>query len=281
VTIAPEAPAVPEFLELEITGKCQLTCPTLCYAKAGPTEGHGSMSADDWKRLISEAAAIGVKKVQFIGGEPTMHPDFEALVHRALVLGLDVQVYSNLYRVKHEHWELFGHPSVSLATSYYSDVAEEHERVTGRKGSHAATRANIVQAVSRGIEIQVGIVEVFDGQRVAEAREELLGLGVSRVGMDRVRSVGRGETHDPTVSDLCGNCAKGRAAVMTDGTVTPCVLGRWLGTGNARDDGLATVFGGRQWADTAASIPPRAGACTPDDSGDCDPSNTPACQPAY
>ncbi|WP_233646832.1 radical SAM protein [Streptomyces sp. BSE6.1] len=286
MTIAPESPtrpAAPAFLELEITGKCQLTCPSLCYAKAGPTEGHGSMTADDWKTLISEAAAIGVEKVQFIGGEPTMHPDFEALVHRALGVGLDVQVYSNLYRVKLDHWALFAHPRVSLATSYYSDVPEEHERVTGRKGSHAATRANIVQAVTRGIPLQVGIVEVFDGQRTAEARAELLALGVRTVNVDRVRSVGRGQVHVPSTGDLCGRCADGRAAVMTDGTVTPCVLGRFLKTGNAKD-GLATVFGGQQWADTAASIPRRSAptaGCTPADSNDCDPARTPACDPAY
>ncbi|MEW2267239.1 radical SAM/SPASM domain-containing protein [Streptomyces sp. NPDC047853] len=287
MTISPQSPthtAVPEFLELEITARCQLTCPSLCYAKAGPTEGHGSMTTDDWKLLISEAASIGVKKVQFIGGEPTMHPDFEALMHRALALGLDVQVYSNLYRVKLEHWVLFAHPKVSLATSYYSDLAEEHERVTGHRGSHAATRANIVQAVHRHIALQVGIVKVFDGQRTAQARHELLALGVRTVNIDRVRSVGRGEVHVPSTADLCGRCDKGRAAVMPDGTVTPCVLGRFLGTGNAKTDGLANVFSGQPWADTAARIPrrpvPTAG-CTPADSNDCDPANTPACDPAY
>ncbi|MER6633694.1 radical SAM protein [Streptomyces sp. NPDC000987] len=287
MTIAPEAPATSApvtFLELEITGKCQLTCPSLCYAKAGPTEGHGSMTGDDWKRLISECPPLGVKKVQFIGGEPTTHPEFEDLVRHALTEGLDVQVYSNLYRVKAVHWELFEHPKVSLATSYYSDVAEEHERVTGRKGSHAATRGNIVQAVSRGIPLQVGIVEVFEGQRVAEARAELLGLGVRTVNTDRVRSVGRAEVHLPSVGDLCGQCAKGRAAVMTDGTVTPCVLGRFRATGNAKTDGLAAVLGGQQWAQTAAGIPRRtavSAGCTPDDSNDCDPANTEACDPAY
>ncbi|MFG2679162.1 radical SAM protein [Streptomyces sp. NPDC048392] len=286
MTIAPEAPTrqAPAFLELEITGKCQLTCPSLCYAKAGPTEGHGDMTADDWKRLISEAAEIGVEKVQFIGGEPTMHPQFEALVHRALGSGLAVQVYSNLYRVRLDHWTLFAHPRVSLASSYYSDVAEEHERVTGRKGSHSSTRANIVQAVKRGIPLQVGIVEVFDGQRTAQARDELLALGVRTVNLDRVRSVGRGEVHMPSTADLCGRCADGRAAVMTDGTVTPCVLGRFLKTGNAKADGLKAVFGGQQWADTAASIPRRSAptaGCTPADSNDCDPANTEACDPAY
>ncbi|WP_371666790.1 radical SAM protein [Streptomyces sp. NBC_00289] len=275
-------PAVPEFLELEITGTCQFTCPSLCYAKAGPAEGHGSMTSDDWKRLISEAAAIGVKKVQFIGGEPTMHPDFEALVNRALISGLAVQVYSNLYRVRLNHWQLFEHPKVSLATSYYSDMAEEHEQVTGRKGSHAATRANIVQAISLGIPLQVGIVKVFEGQRTAPARDELLGLGVRTVNTDRARSVGRGAVHLPSTADLCGRCADGRAAIMTDGTVTPCVLGRFLPTGNAKDNGLAMVFRGQQWADTAARIPPSAAsACPPDDSGDCDPANTETCDPAY
>lgn len=282
--LAPTIPSPVTFLELEITGRCQLTCESLCYAKAGPTEGHGSMTADDWKRLIGEAAAVGVKKVQFIGGEPTLHPDFEALVHRALALGLHVQVYSNLYRVKLEHWQLFAHPKVSLATSYYSDVAEEHEWVTGRRGSHGATRANIVQAVNRGIPLQVGIVEVFEGQRVAEAREELLALGVRTVNTDHVRSVGRAETHIPSTQDLCGRCADGRAAVMTDGTVTPCVLGRFLDTGNAKTEGLTAVLGGQRWADTAASIPRRpvaAAGCTPADSNDCDPANTEACDPAY
>jgi MoaA/NifB/PqqE/SkfB family radical SAM enzyme len=286
VTIAPEAPvqpAAPEFLELEITGKCQLTCPSLCYAKAGPKRDHGSMTTEDWKRLISEAAEIGVKKVQFIGGEPTQHEDFDALVHRALALGLSVQVYSNLYEVSHEHWKLFVHPKVSLGTSYYSDVEEQHERVTGKKGSHGATRANIIQAIQRGIPLQVGIVEVFEGQRTAEARAELLALGVKTINTDKVRSVGRAEVHVPSRSDLCGRCADGRAAVMTDGTVTPCVLGRFLPTGNAKTDGLAAVFGGQKWQDTAASIPRRTdtAACPPDDSGDCDPANTPACDPAY
>ncbi|MEU3785842.1 MULTISPECIES: hypothetical protein [Streptomyces] len=56
------------FLELEITRECQLTCPSHCYAQAGPGAGHGSMTGNDWRRVISDAAGIGVTKVQFIGG---------------------------------------------------------------------------------------------------------------------------------------------------------------------------------------------------------------------
>ncbi len=324
MTIAPEAPTtpkVPTFLELEITRNCQLTCPSLCYAQAGPTEDHGTLSAADWKRLISEAAVLGVEKVQFIGGEPTRHPAFAELVSHALTEGLDVQVYSNLYRVKLEHWRLFARPRVSLATSYHSDDPDEHDRVTGRKGSHEATRANIVEALRRNIPLQVGIVRVFDGQRVDEAHAELAALGVKAINSDDVRGVGRAakapipsttdlstadpstadpSTADPSTAELCGNCARGRAAIMPDGQVTPCVLGRFLPAGDAKRQGLAAVFASPKWAEVAAAIPPRTvggctpdedscmpspgaaeGACTPADSNDCDPSRTPACNPKY
>jgi MoaA/NifB/PqqE/SkfB family radical SAM enzyme len=288
------------FLELEITQRCQLTCSSHCYAKAGPTKGHGSMTGDDWRRVIDEAAAIGVEKVQFIGGEPTMYPDFADLVWHALDVGLSVQVYSNLFRVRFEHWALFEHPRVSLATSYYSDEAADHDRVTDRKGSHAATRANIIEALRRGIHVQVGIVDVHDGQRVDQARADLEALGVTDINTDRVRGVGNAaKALIPSTSELCGNCTRGRAAIMPDGQVTPCVLGRFLPAGDVKTQGLAAVFTSQRWAEIAATIPPRrgvgctpdedscmpspgaTGACTPADSNDCDPSRTPACNPKY
>ncbi|MEK8146307.1 radical SAM protein [Streptomyces sp. M10(2022)] len=116
MTIAPEAPItttprIPSLLELEITRRCQLTCASHCYAEAGPTQGHGIMTGDDWKRVISQAAELGVKKIQCIGGEPTLHPDFVEIVEHALAEGLGVQVYSNLYRVRPEHWALSPGPA--------------------------------------------------------------------------------------------------------------------------------------------------------------------------
>jgi MoaA/NifB/PqqE/SkfB family radical SAM enzyme len=272
VTIAPEAPTtkapdIPTFLELEVTDRCQLTCGH-CYAEAGPTKGHGSMIGDDWKRVISEAARIGVTKVQLIGGEPTLHPDFAELVEHALAEGLAVQVYSNLYRVRLEHWALFTRPGVTLATSYYADTDEGHDAVTGRKGSHAATRANIIEAHRRrGIHVKVGIVDVLDGQRVDQARAELEALGITDVHTDRVRGVGNAVKGAglPSTSALCGRCAKGTAAILSDGTVTPCTIGRFLPAGNVQGMPLERVFASPQWRQVAASIPQaRHDPCGPD-----------------
>ncbi|MGQ4381207.1 radical SAM protein [Streptomyces sp. SAS_267] len=59
--------------------RCQLTCPSHCYAQAGPARGHGRRTARDWRRIIDEAAVLGTTAVQFIGGEPTLHSDFAEL----------------------------------------------------------------------------------------------------------------------------------------------------------------------------------------------------------
>ncbi|HEY9332000.1 MAG TPA: radical SAM protein [Streptomyces sp.] len=270
MTIAPEAPTtprIPTFLELEITRRCQLTCPTLCFVQAGPTQGHGVMTAADWKRVISEAAALNVKKIQLIGGEATLHPDFVEFAEHALAKGREVEVYSNLYRVRDVHWALFARPGVTLATSYYADTDEGHDQVTGRTGSHAATRANLLEALRRGIRVRVGIVDVHDGQRVEEARAELEALGITEVHIDRVRGVGNAakDAWLPSTSELCGRCARGTAAVLSDGTVTPCVLGRFLPAGQVQDAPLEQVFASLQWQQVAASIPAgRNDPCAPD-----------------
>jgi MoaA/NifB/PqqE/SkfB family radical SAM enzyme len=313
VTIAARAPisrTVPTFLELEITGRCQLSCPSHCYAAAGPTRGHGMMTGDDWRHVITEAARIGVTKVQFIGGEPTQHPDFSALVTHALDHGLAVQVFSNLYHVKPQWWALFTHPRITLGTSYYSDHAAEHDAITGRTGSHAKTRANIVEAISRSIPIKVGIIHLRDGQRTEQARAEMVALGATHVNVDHVREVGNAATAArtlPSVTQLCGNCGDSRAAIGPDGQIWPCVLSRFLHpAGNVREATLSDVFDGDTWATLVAAIPrrPQRGACVPDsctpnedscqpspgvvtacnpdsDGSDCSPAETEACNPAY
>lgn len=105
------------FLWLEITAKCQLEC-AHCYAESAPQGTHGVMVYDDWLRVIDEAVAIGVGMVQFIGGEPTLHPGLPDFVDYALIRGLSVEVFTNLVHVPRHLWRVFGLPGVRLATSY-------------------------------------------------------------------------------------------------------------------------------------------------------------------
>ncbi|MGH3516658.1 MAG: radical SAM/SPASM domain-containing protein [Haloechinothrix sp.] len=234
------AVAPPLHLWLEITGRCQLEC-VHCYADSSPVGTHGTMTAADWCRVIDEAAEMGVRTVQFIGGEPTLHADLTELINHALSRALAVEVFTNLVHVTDKLWDTFAQPGVSLATSYYSDDPEEHAAITGRP-SHPRTKANIEEAARRGIPLRAGVIDLGEGQRTEQAHDELVALGVPKIGYDRLRQVGRGvrDQHE-SAAQLCGQCGDGVAAVGPDGSVTPCIMARWQRVGSVHDTPLGEI----------------------------------------
>ncbi|MFF6907587.1 SPASM domain-containing protein [Streptomyces sp. NPDC012389] len=81
---------------------------------------------------------------------------------------------------------------------------------------------------------------------------------------------------------MCGQCTRGRAAILPNGDLAGCVLSRDFPAGNVRETRLAELFGGKEWHALAARIPePVRNACTPNDSSDCNPASTTACGPKY
>ncbi|MFJ9417790.1 radical SAM protein [Streptomyces sp. NPDC101227] len=174
-----------------------------------------------WFALLDQAAGLSVRMVQYIGGEPTLHPYLPHFIGRALSLGMWVEVCANLVRIRPPMWEIFEYDGVRLATSYYSNNAAEHEEITGGRGSYACTKANITEAVRHGIPLRASLVHVLDRQDIDGARAELRQLGVTgETRVDRVRAVGNGNAvglgvgvtfHDP--AELCGRCGTDRAAI--------------------------------------------------------------------
>jgi hypothetical protein len=92
------------------------SCPSLITPRSGGKQR--PMRRDDWFRVIDEAGEMGPLPVQFIGGEPTLHPDLPGLIERAFRRGLAVEVFSNLVRIHPSLWETFARCRARLATSY-------------------------------------------------------------------------------------------------------------------------------------------------------------------
>lgn len=267
------------FIWLEITGKCQLQCEH-CYADSGPKSAHGMMRIQDWTRIIDEAKDLGVRMVQFIGGEPTLHPGLPCLIDHVIGHRMAVEVFSNLVRVSRHLWDIFSLPGVRLATSYYADNAAQHERITQRKGSYESTKRNITEAVRRSIPLRVGVINVQDDQRVEQACTELRELGVTEIATDRLRQVGRGARDQlPGVSQLCGNCARGKVAVTFNGEVWPCVFARWISLGNVMSTPLPEIVTTPKMSEISKQLAVGATRreCFPEK---CDPLCPPSCSPS-
>jgi MoaA/NifB/PqqE/SkfB family radical SAM enzyme len=148
------------------------------------------MTPAGWRAVIDQAAAVGFRRVTFIGGEPTLNRDLPGLAWHSLQRSLQVSIFSNLMRVPPTIWRLAATPGVRLETSCYSSSADEHDAITGVRGSHALTSASIREAALRGITVHVAIVAVHRGQQLSRARRELRQLGASVSGSYRVRAVG-------------------------------------------------------------------------------------------
>ena len=75
----------------EITHRCPLQCPYCSNALelAGASE---ELDTDAWRRVLDQAAALGLLQVHFSGGEPLARRDLEALIGHAARAGL----YTNL-----------------------------------------------------------------------------------------------------------------------------------------------------------------------------------------
>lgn len=271
-TISTPAPATSplKFAWLEVTGLCNEKCDH-CYADSGPDQGHGTMTVADWVSVIDQFADMGGVDVQFIGGEPTLYPHLpELIAHAASRRGLGVEVFSNLTHITPLLWEAFTTHGVRLATSYYSDNEAEHDDITRLRGAHRKTRANIERAIELGLQVRGGVVTLREGQRAAEAVTDLRTLGTYEVGADRMRAFGRAsQGARPQISDLCGHCSHGKAAIGPDGAVWPCVLGRFLPVGNVQEQPLADIWAGPRLAEVRADITAVHGqgagadACTP------------------
>ncbi|MED3652020.1 pyrroloquinoline quinone biosynthesis protein PqqE [Heyndrickxia sporothermodurans] len=81
----------PYSLLAELTHRCPLHCP-YCSNPIEMTSKESELSTEEWNRVLSEAADLGVVEVHFSGGEPLLRDDLEVLISRAHSL----EMYSNL-----------------------------------------------------------------------------------------------------------------------------------------------------------------------------------------
>jgi len=80
----------PYALLAELTYRCPLHCP-YCSNPTRARNDH-QLTTDEWKRVIREAAALGVLQIGFSGGEPLARRDLTELVRAAR----EANLYTNL-----------------------------------------------------------------------------------------------------------------------------------------------------------------------------------------
>lgn len=246
------------FLWLEVTSKCNLEC-LHCYADSGPrADLLGRMSTEDWLAVIREAADVGCRQVQFIGGEPTLHPDLARMIEFASACGHTfVEVFTNAATLGEDLLRTFVRFGVHVVTSFYSDDPAVHDRITKRRGSFVRSVAGIKRIVAAGLPVRAGIIETGDNVGHAlRARRFLEGLGVRDIKVDFQRGVGRGAQRageEEPMSPLCGECWKGKLCITATGRAYPCVFSRFAEVGSI-EVGVRGIVSGEPLSEFRAAL---------------------------
>jgi MoaA/NifB/PqqE/SkfB family radical SAM enzyme len=227
-----------------------------------------------------------MSRAAVIGGEPTMHPALPALIERARVRDFaTVEVYTNGTMFHPRVKEAFIRHQVDLAFSVYAANPEIHDLVTQRTGSFERTLQSIRWAVEARLSVRASIITMSDNAGETERTQELLrAMGLTNIGADLVRGVGRGSTQndrnaEAQFDELCGACANGKLAVTASGQIFPCVFSRFWPVGHIRET-LQNVIEGVplvEFTNRMANTPARSAGRKRTRIPDCKPNHP--CEP--
>lgn len=128
------SPPPPMSLLAELTHRCPLSCP-YCSNPLQLEKKTGELETSVWKRVLDEAAEMGILQVHFSGGEPMARPDLPELVAHARRRNLYTNLITSgvlLNEVSLKALDEAGLDHVQL--SFQDVLPVEAERMSGLKG---------------------------------------------------------------------------------------------------------------------------------------------------
>jgi uncharacterized Fe-S cluster-containing radical SAM superfamily protein len=222
-----------DALWLQVAGTlCNLSC-THCFVSCGPGDlHHPLMTREEVRERVAEGVALGVKELYFTGGEPFMHPEFEAILAGSLDLApcsvltngtlFTGRRISQLARLSDR-----SRHSLEIRVSLDGPTAERHDRWRGA-GSFERTLEGLRRLAGAGLLPIVTVTQADDEDPLAfrerylallrargVARPRLKVLPLFRLGREAARS--RGYDDAESLADLpagafdparlqCGSC---------------------------------------------------------------------------
>ncbi len=121
----------PFSLLAEVTHRCPLHCP-YCSNPLQLAAANSELATSEWKRVLTEAADLGVLHVGFSGGEPLQRADLVELVSAAREAGLYTNLITSslgLSRQRAEELKRAGLDSIQI--SFQSDEETLADRIAG------------------------------------------------------------------------------------------------------------------------------------------------------
>lgn len=149
------------YLRISLTEKCNLRC-AYCMPEEGVhlTPKSHLMTLPERKRLISLFASLGVNKLRFTGGEPTISKDLEELIQHGNKCGMKlIGITSNGIILKERLDGLIKAGMTSVNISLDTLVDTKFATITRRdKKNIYRVLSSVYTAVSKGLPVKINCV---------------------------------------------------------------------------------------------------------------------------
>ncbi|UGV25660.1 pyrroloquinoline quinone biosynthesis protein PqqE [Rhodopseudomonas boonkerdii] len=132
-----ETYGIPLAVLAELTHRCPLQCP-YCSNPVELDRANSELTTEEWKKVLSELAEIGVLQIHFSGGEPTARKDIVELVQHATDVGLYSNLITSAVLLTREKLEALADAGLyHVQISFQGNEPVVADRVGGYRGGHA------------------------------------------------------------------------------------------------------------------------------------------------
>ena len=222
-------PRIPLRGTLDLTYRCNNDC-RHCWLRLPPDSGDaaGELAADEIRRLVDDARAMGCREWFVSGGEPMLRPDFPEIFAGITAKSAWYTLNTNGTLITPEIARLLRRKGTKLV-ALYGATAEVHDAVTRNPGSFEALRRGVAYLREAGAGFSVQVVPMktnisqYDAMiRLAESWSPSWRLGatwlyLSASGDPAKNAEIRAERLDPArVVELDGAGGAGSGALTDD-----------------------------------------------------------------
>ena len=184
----------PPFAMLaEVTHRCPMRC-VYCSNPLALEPASRELDHDTWRRVLGEAADLGVLQVHFSGGEPMARKDLVALVDHATRQGLYTNLITSAVLLDRERLARLVDAGIEhVQISFQDTEAAAGERIGGLADAHGKKLAAARYVIEAGLPLTVNaVVQRYNTSRVAAFIDLAVELGAGRLEVANVQYYGWG-----------------------------------------------------------------------------------------
>ena len=187
---------------IEILSKCNAKC-AYCYNENEATHGNSYITLNLFRRIIEDAIALNISRVDISGGEPMLHEDLCAMLSISYDSDVEVKLITNFLIYNEDIYQLLCKHSIPLQLTLDGPSPELHNFTRGNM-SYEKMCKNIERLYDMGYNGKIIFrinLHADNYLHIGKTIDAAKSLGASEITVSRVNQIGAGVNFDKILDE--------------------------------------------------------------------------------